>query len=209
MMKSDTLRLSERLKRLGKADLDVPSRTAAIGLCVLVGIVAGVWLLRPGGPQTSEAQGLAAKVRNGHLQDRGRPVHPKKDLPLVPGRHDRIHRDFFKLSMDAVPPVGTEEIAVPGEKTGAFSGLPSREVSSPALQLKAIMVGIRPQALINNVIVSVGEKVKLMTEASNDDVFDVIAIDDQTVTLSREETVIVLRLEPEEEGLTRETGLSQ
>ena len=70
----------------------------------------------------------------------------------------------------------------------------------PAFQLKAIMVGTRPQALINDVIVSVGEKVKLMTDAPNDDEFEVTAIDEQTVSLIRGGKVMVLRLESEDEG---------
>jgi len=208
MMKSGAIQASERLRGLWEANHGAVSRTAAVGLGVLVGIVAVVWLLRPG-PQTSGAQGLSPEIQGDRPLERVKPVHPKKDLPLVPGRHDRIHRDFFRLSMDAAPLMGIEENAPAEEKTEAFSGLPSQEVLNPPLQLKAIMVGTRPQALINDVIVSVGEKIKLISDASNDDEFDVTAIDDQTVSLTRGGKVIVLRLEPEDEGTAGGTGLSQ
>jgi hypothetical protein len=208
MMKSDPILASERLRRFWEENRGAVPRTAAVGLSVLVGIVAVVWLLRPG-PQTSGAQGLTTKVLEDSHQDRLRSVRPKKDLPLVPGRHDRIHRDFFRLSMDAAPPMEIEENTTTEEKTGDFPDLPSQEVLNPTLQLKAIMVGTRPRALINDVIISVGEKVKLIADAPNDDVFEVTAIDDQTVTLNRGGKVIVLCLEPEEEGSAEETGMSQ
>ena len=93
-----------------------------------------------------------------------------------------------------------EETVAAGEKPGVFSALSSEEVLKPALQLKAIMVGTRPRALINDVIVSVGEKVKLNADGRNDDEFEVTAIDDRTASLTRNGEVIVLRLEWEDEG---------
>jgi hypothetical protein len=174
----------------------------------LAAVVAVAWLLRPG-PQTSDAQGLSTAARVDLPEARTRPVPAKKDLPVVPGRHDRIHRDFFRLRPDAGLSMQTGEEDASDGPTGEVSVSSPQEVLKQGLQLKAILVGTRPRALINDVFVSVGEKVQLIAGGPNDDGFEVTAIDDQTVSLTRGREVIVLRLESEVKGRSGGARLSQ
>ena len=210
MKRSDPKVALERWRRLWEARGRAFRRTVVVaGLGGLMGIAIVAWLLRSG-PQISRAQGFSLTEQPNRLPERAKPVHLGKNCPVLPGRHDRIHRDFFRLSQDVAPLMEKTETAFAGETSGDFSALsPGQEVPRPMLWLQAIMVGTRPQALINDVIVSVGEKVKLISDASNDDEFDVTAIDDQTVSLTRGGKVIVLHLEPEDEGTIGGTGPSQ
>ena len=197
-MRLDCIHEPQGLKRLWQTWRGHAPRGAAAAVGVLAAVVAVAWLLRPG-PQTSDAQGLSTAAAVDLPEARTQPAPGKKDLPVVPGRHDRIHRDFFRLPLDGGPSVQTGPEHASDGPAGEVP-VSSQEVLKQGLRLKAIMVGTRPRALINDVFVSVGEKVQLIAGGPNDDEFEVAAIDDQTVSLTRGGEVIVLRLESEVKG---------
>lgn len=176
-----------------------------MGLGVLAAVaLALVWLFRPG-PQTTGAQGVSTTAHADRLQGRARHAQPM-DLPVVPGRHDRIHRDFFRLCPDTGAAVKAGE-GEAGSRVGP-PVVPSRpQGDGEPFTLRAIIVAAQPKALINDVIVSVGEKVK--AEGREDGEFEVTDIDDQSVSLARGGQVIVLRLKPQTDGESGGAGSVQ
>jgi hypothetical protein len=175
----------------------IAARTVAAGLAAGLLVAAGViaWLLRPG-PRTSGARELPDKVQ----VDPGLESAQFRRLPVIPGRHDRIHHDFFRFDSGVAPQTVTADVHSQEAQGGDLPVVAQREAGNEGPRLKAIMMGSRPKALINDVIVSVGEKVKLIANGINDDEFEVMAIDDQTVELKRGGQAVVLRLEPENDG---------
>jgi hypothetical protein len=198
MTDPDQIHTLERVTRLWHRRVRSGPRTVAAGLAVVAAVAMIGWLLWPG-PRTTDAQGLSKTAFMTGQQGPTRPAG-QANLPVVPGRHDRIHRDFFRLESGSGPLPTMEQGGDPEETTADFSVPSPQEVLEDSVRVRAIMVGARPQAWIGDVLVSVGEKVKLIAQGGNDDEWLVTAIDGQRVSLTRGGEVIVLHLESEEEG---------
>jgi hypothetical protein len=171
-------------------------RLTAVGLVAAALAVTAVitWALRPTAQSDGDPE-ASAKVRVDHHSG----TQQAKDAAAPSGRHDRIQHDFF--TYDSGP--GQPQAADANQREsggGRPTPAPQRETVNEGPRLKAIMLGSQPRALINDVIVAVGEKVRLNAGGSNDDEFEVTAIDDRQVQLKRGGQVVVLRLESEDDG---------
>jgi len=203
----DQVHTPERLTRLWHKPVRSGPRTVAVGLAVVAAVAVTGWLLWPG-PRTTDAQGLLKTACvTGHEGQRG--PAGQVSLPVVPGRHDRIHRDFFRLESGSGPLPTTDQGWDLDGPTADFSVPSPEEVLEEKVRVRAIMVGARPQAWIGDTIVSVGEKVKLIAEGGNDDEWEVTAIEGRSVSLTRGGEVIVLHLESEEGQPGGQGGLGE
>lgn len=119
------------------------------------------------------------------------------ELPKVPGRNDAIARDFFasngwrgfgkdtggqnQTNIQEVGPISTdgyeEVVALVREK----------------LKLEAIVLGERPQALINYGLVSVGSKL-LVTDGADTHECEVVAIGEGTVLMEVGKVRVTLKM---------------
>jgi len=194
----DKIHTRERLTRPWHKRVRSGPRTVAAGLAVVAAVAVIGWLLWPG-PRTTDAQGLLKTACVTGREGQTRPAG-QVNLPVVPGRHDRIHRDFFRLESSSGPLPTMEQSWDLDEPTADFSVPSAEEVPEEKVRVRAILVGARPQAWIGDVLVSVGEKVKLIAQGGNDDEWEVTAIEGRSVSLTRGGEVIVLHLESEEES---------
>jgi hypothetical protein len=152
-------------------------------------------------------RGSQTDIAAGHAGER--PVRAPVDLrPAgpssgVPCRHDRIQHDFFTLESTGGGSVA-EDANQNAARVEAPASRPRQADGREGPRLKAILIGCQPKAVINDKIVTVGEKLKLIAGGPNDDEFDefeVTAIDGDGVRLTkRGGQVVVLRLEPEDDG---------
>lgn len=163
----------------------------ALSLPVVAGLAVIGWMHRPG-PRATEAQGPPYET------DPAAWEQGQAGLPVLADRDGRIHYEAFRLGSDG-DPCGTVEPTEAPDRAAAEPCAPGpMKVREEGPQLRAIIVGPRPRAWIDDVLVSVGEKVKLIQQGGNDDEWEVTAIDGRTVSLTRGHEILVLRLEPEE-----------
>jgi len=195
----------DRFKTCKHLDPDLPHRDRsglgilALGLPVVAALAVIGWMHRPG-PRTTEARARSAGTRPAAWEQGQADPAGQAGLPVLADRHDPIQDDVSGLGSDG-DPRGT---VVPDEgpvRTAAEPCAPGpRVVREDRPKLRAISVGPRPQAWIDDVLVSVGEKVKLNRQGWNDDEWEVAAMDGRTVSLTRGHEILVLRLEPEQDA---------
>jgi hypothetical protein len=116
-------------------------------------------------------------------------------LPRVPGRHDRIAGDFFVREQDTV----ALEVPSPLNRVSApvVAPAPAGEDTlgagmDDALQLKAIILGQCPKALINDELVTIGDTVPFDESAEGE--YKVVAINENAVVLMWGTVKTVLQL---------------
>ena len=195
-MRGAFIQAAESLRRWRGSQKKCLVRTLAAGCGVGVLVVAGLvlWVSRPD-VQTSHAGETSVEVP----VDRRPDARPAGRTPADASRHEGIQHDFFTLESAERRSAG-QDANQASALAGESAPRPQREDGREGPRLKAILIGCQPKALINDKIVSVGEKLKLIAGGPNDDEFEVTAIDSDGVQLKRGGQVIVLRLEPEDDG---------
>ncbi len=195
-MRGSFIQAAESLWRWSRLQKKCLGRMLAAGCGAVVLVVAGVviWVSRPDVP-ASHAGEMSVQV----------PVDRRPDARQAgrtrggAGRYEGIQRDFFTLE-SAGHRSGGQDANQGSALAGEPVSRPQQADSREGPRLKAILIGGQPKALINDKIVSVGEKLKLIAGGPNDDEFEVTAIDSDGVRLKRGGQVLVLRLEPEDDG---------
>lgn len=178
-------------------------KKAGIALC-LIAIMTVMWVkvLTKKGPESSQASSViqVADVDN-YLDDAINITYV--DLPQVPGRDDLISRDFFAsegwrnfgLGYQEGDIVDVKDVSE--EKTDD-----TKEVAAIVMQhvkLEVIIMGERPQAFINNKLMSVGKKL-IVTDGSEMYECEVIEIRENSVLIRCKDAEIVLKLVQTVEG---------
>jgi hypothetical protein len=195
-MRGAFIQTAESLRRWRGSQKKRLGRPLAAGCGVGVLVVAGVviWVSRPEVPASHAGERSVQVPVDGRLD-----VRQAGQTPAGSRRHEGIYRDFFTLE-----PAGRQSVGQDANQAIAPAGEPAsqphREDGRGGPHLKAILIGCQPKALIDDKIVSVGEKLKLIAGGPNDDEFEVTAIDSDGVQLKRGGQVTVLRLEPEDDG---------
>jgi hypothetical protein len=107
-------------------------------------------------------------------------------LPSIPGRHDVLHRDVFRMDSDVFGTDRRSDVFVDG--TG---GTVQRIIGM--LRLDAIVMGSEPEAFINDKIVKVGQKV-IVRDGNKQYECEVTKIQENVVTVIADGTEVELRL---------------
>jgi hypothetical protein len=168
-------------------------------IALLGGIFAWTltWVLRHRGPQPAQAH-------RGQTSTLSRPAVQQEEvsfvhLPKVPGRHDRIAKDFFRFSrhVDAGELAESQHQASTPVLTlpQANADVPDEEIEDD-LCLKAIMVAQLSKALINDELVTLGDI--LLTIENSEREYQVVAINEDSVVLKHGTTEKVLVLSIDE-----------
>jgi hypothetical protein len=174
--------------------LAADNKKAVMAFC-LISVMVFMWIkvltgkapdaasAAPGAEGTNQSEDLDSKMKVSFVE-----------LPKVTGRNDVITRDFFASNgwrdfYDLKGSTGTGEVDI-------VSGNGSEEVIKAVtekLKLEAIGLGESPRALINDKMMSVGDKL-LIRDGINSYECEVVQIMEDTVEIRCGETEVTLRL---------------
>jgi len=167
-----------------------------VPLGALVMLVA-VTVMRHRLPHAAQARSYQASVTDG--SDSEGKESSFVCLPQIPGRHDRITEDFFVRQKDSTP---THESTPSDRGLAPAVVLASADPDAlhsdlrDALQLKAIMLGPSPCALINDELVTLGDTVPFDGFVEHE--YKVVAINENSVVLMWGTAKTVLQIVTEE-----------
>jgi hypothetical protein len=186
---------------LGK--MAAEKKKTGIALC-LIAIMMVMWVkvLTKKGPESSQASpAVQAADVDKDLDDAVNITHV--DLPQAPGRDDLISRDFFaSAGWQDFGSDYQEGDMVDVKDVGAEKTDDTKEVAAIVTQymkLEAIIMGQRPQAFINDKLMSVGERL-VVTDAAGMYECEVVEIRENSVLIRCRDAEIVLKLVQTVEG---------
>jgi hypothetical protein len=171
----------------------VPKRN---GLWIVLGVITfgvlivGAKVYFTDSPSTVQGDDIQQVVRTSV------PHHAKNDksldLPLLKNQYDQISRDPFqtKERQQAVKSARQVSYKKPRQKSTKMQS--PHLAGQPRLNLKAIVLGARPKAFINDVFVSEGESFEVT--GAEKVACQVITIDEQVVKVKVGQKIRVLRL---------------
>jgi len=178
-------------------------KKVGIAVC-LIAIMGVMWVrvLAKKGPQSAQAVSMIEQT-DVEKQVREAMKITYVDLPIVPGRDDVISRDFFaSADWENFKPDGQEDYTFDIEEVNVAPMDDSKEVAAVVrrcLKLEAIGIGQNPQALINDRLVSVGEKLAV-TDGAKMYECEVVEIRESSVLIRCRDAEIVLKLVETAEG---------
>lgn len=185
------------------SQLAAEKKKVSIALC-LIAMMAVMWarVLTKKGPQGADA---APAIEQTDVEDQLNEAMKLSfvELPEVPGRNDLISRDFFALDgwQDFKPgeeendTVEIEELSVtPIDESGRVAAIVKQH-----LRLQGIVMGRKPQAFINDKLLSVAERI-VVTDGAGTYECEVTEIRESSVLIRCREAEIVLKLVQTAEG---------
>lgn len=197
-MKNDTNGVGRILGHLA-----AEKKKAGIALC-LIAVMAVMWVkvLTNKGPQSAQAAPTLAQTEvEEQIKDAMKITY--LNLPIVPGRDDLISRDFFaSAGWQDFTSDEPEDATVEIEEVSVASSDDSKEVLAIVTQhvrLQAIGMGRKPQAFINDKLMSVGETL-VVTDGAQMYECEVVEIRKNSVLIRCRDAEIVLKLVETAEG---------
>jgi hypothetical protein len=193
--------MKQNLKNGGSGGNRLFSRLAAgkkktvIAVC-LITVMAFMWVRVLGrkGPQSADAAVMTQDVTDGQTKPELKISF--MELPKVEGRNDVLTRDFFAVGSwrdfmrgGEGKSGGIEEVSVVSRKGGEET---ARRVAEK-LKLEAIVLGKNPLAIINDMRLSVGDKL-FIRDGINTYECEVTEIEENMVSIRCGETEVTLRL---------------
>jgi hypothetical protein len=118
-------------------------------------------------------------------------IKDEEEIPIVKGQYEQISRDPFQSS-ERQKAVKNAKQVIHLKKNPEKKTPSSQLTGQPRLDLKAIVLGARPKAFINDVFVSEGESFEVT--GAEKVACQVITIDEQVVKVKVGQKIRVLRL---------------
>jgi hypothetical protein len=181
--------------------LAAEKKKAGMALC-LIAVMAFMWakVLTKKGPQSAQA-GLASEQTEVEKQLNEAMKIAFVELPEVPGRNDIIGRDFFAAGNWQDFKSGGEESDTVEEVNVTSAGRSKEVITKVAQQLKLQAIGFseKPQAFINDRLLSVGDSLAV-TSGTQKYECEVVEIREDSVSLKCLEAEITLKLVETVEG---------
>ena len=171
---------------LGQLAADKKKAAIAVGLIVVM-FFMWIKVLRSKGPQAAQA---APRISGAGSTDTGSNTQMKMTfikLPEIKGRHDVLIRDFFEIDERIFS--GSPEVNIISED-GSESLL--RSVAE-RLKLEAISLSERPEAFINDQLVTIGQKLIIKDGAKTYEC-KIVGIEEDTVFVRYGQSIIKLKL---------------
>jgi hypothetical protein len=175
--------------------LAAEKKRTVIAVC-LITVMVFMWVRVLGrkGPQSANAAVVAQEVTEGQMNSKLNVSF--MELPKVKGRNDVLTRDFFAVGSWRDFMRGGEGKSGGIEEVSVVSRDGSEETVrrvAGKLKLEAIMLGKNPLAIINDMRLSVGDKLFVRDETSTYEC-EVTEIKEDAVSIRCGETEITLRL---------------
>jgi len=195
-MKEHTKNNKDGINRL-LGQLAVEKKKVGIAVC-LITVMAVMWVkvLTKKGPQSVQAAPMIEETDvERQVKDAMKITYV--DLPQVSGRDDLISRDFFasagwqdfKSDEQGDSGVEIEEVGVePTDDSEEVVAIVAQHLS-----LQAIVMGRKPQAFINEKLVSMGEEL-VVTDGAQMYECEVVEIRENSVLIRCREAEVVLKL---------------
>lgn len=171
-------------------------RKKTVVAIALVAIMAIMWLrvLTGRKPQSVAA---SESLQNAQEQNKAAVEVRFHDLPIIPGRNDRIDRNFFTVQdWDGFPRDSNKDTAGTDPEVPVVPSDRTREVVARVaqrLKLEAVLLTENPQAFVNDRFVHVGETLELR-DGTDTYVFEVVRIEADSVLVRCKERQLTLRL---------------
>jgi hypothetical protein len=193
--------MKQNLRNSGNRSNRIFGRLAAekkktvIAVC-LITVMVFMWVRVLGrkGPQSANAAVVAQEVTEGQMNSELKISFMK--LPKVEGRNDVLNRDFFAVGSwrdfmrgGEGQSGGFEEVSVVSRNGGEEI---ARQVAEK-LKLEAIVLGKNPMAIINDMRLSVGDKL-FVRDGINTYECEVAGIEENMVSIRCGEAEVTLRL---------------
>jgi hypothetical protein len=164
-------------------------KTAVAAGMIFLMVFMWIKVLLPNAPDSAAADVVDDAVQQ--LQSKSKIIYVP--LPVVKGRNDTLARDFFTVG---------DGFISGGAVVDVVSGPEGKELTrriAEKLKLEAIVSGENPQAFINDVLVSQGDKL-VVKEADREYEFIVVKIEQDRVFIRCQDAEITLKLAPTIEG---------
>jgi len=174
-------------------------RKKGIAAVCLIGLMAFMWVrvLTKKTPETAEAtQGPEMSTAMPSGQNTELQVS-FVEMPKVEGRNDVLARDFFDAQgwQEFIGDGGGENVATIGDMNGVSENTSKELAKRIAKMLRLVAIGVRekPQAFINDQVLSEGDKLQVK-DGTNTYEFEIVKIDENTVLMRYEDAEITLGL---------------
>jgi len=178
--------------------LSAEKKKTVMAIC-LISLMVFMWVrvLSSKSPKTAGAADISG-LKSSELsagKDVVRIIY--KELPKVAGRNDVLTRDVFSCK-------GWSGFGIDGKNKNRNSKEVSvltknggeeilKQVAEKRLRLEAIVMGSRPRAFINDSLVGVGAKLKIMDEGQMYE-FEIVDINENAIVLKNQDAEIALKL---------------
>jgi hypothetical protein len=176
--------------------LTADRKKAVFVLCLgLVIIFMWMKVLLKKGPVSSQAAQTAASATDQQQVKNPSSKITFVDLPVVPGHHDVIERDFFN-SHDWEDFINRKNSPNDVSEINVVSGQANpQEIKKVAekLKLEAVWMGNKPQAYINNKLLKAADKL-LISDGGKSYEFEVVLIGENEVVVSCNGADVMLTL---------------
>ena len=168
------------------SQLAAEKKKGVIALC-LIGVMVFMWARMFGGktPAGAEAALMSGAMSGGQSDSKLKISFI--ELPKVIGRNDVLTRDFFVMDGRGLSGTKAAEFVLEGDGEEAM-----RQVAEK-LKLEATIMGENPQAVINDELLSVGDKLQV-SDGGNTYECEVIWIEEGKAVIRCGETEITLKL---------------
>ena len=160
---------------------------------VLIAVMAVMWIKALGnkGPKTAHAGDIMQTTGQADGQSGSQTKTTFIELPKVDGRHDVLERDFFVMDETAL--TSSEEVSiVSGDGDSVIRRIAEK------LRLEAICLGQRPEAFINDKLVTKGDTLPV-TDGDETYQCQIVEIEENSVILKFKQTQIELKFKHENE----------
>lgn len=161
-------------------------------MVILMGFALLLWgrLMLKNVPQTATARPAAKLLALGGADKNDDPASLATPLPIVyVDLAESLPRDLFGLDPSPYNRPGLTEISLSGPKSGPEQAddptRPAWRAQSAGLTLQSVLVGARPRAVINGVVVAPGQQIAG---------FALVRVSDREAILERNGTLIRLRM---------------
>ncbi|MBN2137286.1 MAG: hypothetical protein JW720_05740 [Sedimentisphaerales bacterium] len=201
-MKQDTKNDNNPINRLLGQLAAEKKKTSIALLLIAVMIVMWVKVFTNKGPQKAPAAPPVPQTNTQKQIDEEIKVS-YVDLPEIEGRNDSINRDFFasdnwqhfELFGEADTTVDIQDVSsTPNDNSKKVVAIIAQH-----LRLQAVGMDQKPQAFINDKLMSAGDKL-VVTDGTQEYECEVVEIEDSSVTVRCREAEIVLKLVQGAEG---------
>ncbi len=171
-------------------------RKAGFAIALVV-VMAVMWIRVFIGQKPRAAEAGPDATRQTDEPQRQEPKVRLVDLPVEPGRNDRIHRDFFttqdwsRFSSVSKPQSTGSETEVQTVASKRTNDVIDKLAKS--LRLEAVVGSADPQALVNDRLMRLGDTIAL-SDGSDAYVFEVVQIQDDAVLVTCRDRQWTLKL---------------
>jgi len=174
--------------------MPVASRKNVIAAALMI-VMGIMWARVLTGRKPKSSTAKPATTQTQAVQDRPALNVSFIELPVVAGRNDRVHRDFFTVhDWKAFSKVSTSQAATMDSEVPVVTSNWDQEVVARVAQRFRLEAVLPPNAMINDRLVKVGSSIRVK-DGADTYVFEVVQVDEDSVVVARDGHRLTLKLD--------------